>query len=102
MLPGIDPEPTDRQRGAKSMSPTGSAKSLTLAEIASLTGAVPREGSALSLRITGIAPIDHAGPGDLTFIDNPKFATALAATKAGAVLTTDKFEAQVPADVNLL
>jgi len=84
------------------MSRTGSAKSLTLAEIASLTGAAPRDGAVLSDRITGIAPIDHAGPGDLTFVDNPKFAAALAATRAGAVLTSEKFESHVPAAVNLL
>jgi UDP-3-O-[3-hydroxymyristoyl] glucosamine N-acyltransferase len=83
------------------MSSTGT-KSLTLAEIASLTGAVPRDGTALSHRITNIAPIDRAGPGDLTFIDAPKFAAALSTTKAGAVLTAKRFEAQAPAAVNLL
>ena len=84
------------------MTSTGSARTLTLAEIVSLTGAVPRDGTALAHRITGIAPIDHAGPGDLTFVDNPKFAAALATTRAGAVLTTERFEAHVPASVNLL
>ena len=79
-----------------------SAKSLTLAEIASLTGAVPRDGTALAHSIANVAPIDCAGPDDLTFIDNPKFAAALAATRAGAVLTTERFEALVPAGVNLL
>ena len=84
------------------MSSTGSARSLSLAEIASLTGAVARDGAVLSHRITSIAPIDHAGPGDLTFVDNPKFAAALAVTRAGAVLTTERFEAHVPAGINLL
>ncbi len=84
------------------MGSTGGAKSLTLAEIASLTGAVPRNVPALSYLITNVAPIDHAGPGDLTFIDNPKFASALASTRAGAVLTTERFEAQVPPGVSLL
>jgi UDP-3-O-[3-hydroxymyristoyl] glucosamine N-acyltransferase len=84
------------------MSPTGSAKSLTLAEVASLTGAVPRDGTALSHRITNIAPIDRAGSADLTFIDNPRFAAALAATRAGAILATKRFESQVPPGVNLL
>jgi UDP-3-O-[3-hydroxymyristoyl] glucosamine N-acyltransferase len=84
------------------MTSTGSARTLTLAEIVSLTGAVPRDATALARRITGIAPIDHAGPGDLTFVDNPKFAAALAVTRAGAVLTTERFEAHVPASVNLL
>src|ERR1700738_3953880 len=78
------------------------ARALNLAEIASLTGAVARGGTALSHRITGIAPIDHAGPGDLTFLDNPKSAAALATTEAGAVLTTERFASQVPPSVNLL
>jgi UDP-3-O-[3-hydroxymyristoyl] glucosamine N-acyltransferase len=79
-----------------------SPRSLTLAEIVSLTGAVPRDGVALTHPITGIAAIDHAGPGDLTFVDNPKFAAALAVTRASAVLTSEKFESHVPASVNLL
>jgi UDP-3-O-[3-hydroxymyristoyl] glucosamine N-acyltransferase len=86
----------------KPMSSTGSAKSLTIAEIVALTGAVPRDGTALSHRITNIAPIDRAGPGDLTFVDTPKFADALATTRAGAVLTGERFETQAPAAVNLL
>jgi UDP-3-O-[3-hydroxymyristoyl] glucosamine N-acyltransferase len=84
------------------MTSTGSVKSLTVAEIASLTGAVPRDGAALSHRITNIAPIDQAGPTDLTFVDNPKFGAALAATKAGAILTTKRFESKAPPEVSLL
>ncbi len=84
------------------MSSLGSARTLSLAEIAELTGAVPRDGSALSYRISGIAPIEHAGPGDLTFIDNPKFAAALTVSKAGAVLTSERFESLAPRCVHLL
>jgi UDP-3-O-[3-hydroxymyristoyl] glucosamine N-acyltransferase len=84
------------------MSSIGSGKSLTLAEIVALTGAASRDGTALSHRVTGIAPIDQAGPGDLTFIDNPKFAPLLATTRAGAVLATDRFEPQVPPGINML
>jgi UDP-3-O-[3-hydroxymyristoyl] glucosamine N-acyltransferase len=73
----VDPGSTDRVVWDKPRGSTG-AKSLTLADIASLTGAVPREGTALSHRITNIAPIDRARPSALTFIDNPKFADALA------------------------
>jgi len=75
---------------------------LTLADIASLTGAVPRDGSNLSYRITNVAPIDYAGPGDLAFLESNKFADALATTGAGAVLTVERFAPRVPAGVNLL
>lgn len=76
--------------------------SLTVAEIAALTGAVPRQYATLSHSITGIAPVDHAGPGDLTFLDNAKFAGALATTRAGAVLTTKRFERNAASGLNLL
>ncbi len=75
---------------------------LTVAEIASLTGAEPRDGANLSLLITNIAPIDQAGPADLTFLDGTKFAKALASTQAGAVLTTERFERQAPSTLTVL
>ena len=78
--------------------PTG----LTVAEIVALAKAEPREGAHLSLRITDIAPIDRAGPADLTFLDNPKFADALGSTRAGAVLTTQRFEERAPPALTIL
>ncbi|HEX7928787.1 MAG TPA: UDP-3-O-(3-hydroxymyristoyl)glucosamine N-acyltransferase [bacterium] len=36
--------------------------------------------------ITGVAPIEQATPGDLTFLANPKYAAHLAGTQAGAVI----------------
>jgi UDP-3-O-[3-hydroxymyristoyl] glucosamine N-acyltransferase len=80
----------------------GSPASLTLADIASLTGAVLGENADLSHRITNVAPIDHAGPSDLAFIESNKFTDALATTGAGAVLTIERFATRVPAGVNLL
>jgi len=75
---------------------------LTLAEIAALTGAEPGEGSQLSRRIGDIAPIDRAGPDDLTFLDNVRFVGELATTRAGAVLTTDRFAARAPSSLTVL
>ena len=45
---------------------------LTVREIAALTGAEPRRGADLDRRVTGIAPLDRAGPRDLTFLDGIK------------------------------
>jgi UDP-3-O-[3-hydroxymyristoyl] glucosamine N-acyltransferase len=39
-----------------------------------------------SIEIRGVAGIDAAGPGDVTFLANPKYAAALAATRAAAVI----------------
>ena len=80
----------------------GRQASLTLADIASLTGAVPRDGADLSYEITNVAPIDHAGPNDLAFFESHKFADALATTGAGGVLTIERFASRAPPAVNLL
>jgi len=76
-----------------------SARALTVGEIAALTGAEPRAGSDLARRIDDIAPLDRAGPGDVTFLDNPKFAEQLAVTRAGACLVADRFAKDVPPHV---
>ncbi len=69
---------------------------MTVGEIAQLTGAEPHPGADLTYRITDIAPIDLAGPNDLTFFYNPKFIAELASTRAGACLIAQRFEARAP------
>ena len=78
------------------------ARALTVGEIASLTGAEPRPATDLARPISDIAPLDRAGPRDLTFLDNPKFAGELATTRAGACLVAARFEASVPSRVAAL
>jgi UDP-3-O-[3-hydroxymyristoyl] glucosamine N-acyltransferase len=75
---------------------------LSVADIAALTGAKPYAGADLGRRLTGIAPIDEAEPGDLAFLKDTKFADALASTKAGAVLTSERFARHAPAHVAVL
>jgi UDP-3-O-[3-hydroxymyristoyl] glucosamine N-acyltransferase len=69
---------------------------LTVAEIAALTGAEPGRDAALTHRIANIAPLDLAGPDDLSYLDSAKFAAMLASTHAGACLMTERFEGQAP------
>lgn len=38
------------------------------------------------VEITGVAGIDEAGPGDLTFLSNPKYRRKLPLTRAGAII----------------
>lgn len=69
---------------------------LTIAEIVSLTGAECRDATRLSHLIRDVAPIDHAGPTDLTFIESNKYLDALATTHAGACLMPARFESRAP------
>jgi UDP-3-O-[3-hydroxymyristoyl] glucosamine N-acyltransferase len=74
----------------------------TLADIATLTGAVlvdPAQGARV---IRSIAALDEAGPMHLAFFDNPRYADQLTATKAGACLVSPRFEARVPPHVAVL
>jgi UDP-3-O-[3-hydroxymyristoyl] glucosamine N-acyltransferase len=69
---------------------------LTVAKIISLTGAESRDAARLSHLITDVAPLDLAGPNDLTFIESNKYADALATTHAGACLMPQRFESRAP------
>jgi UDP-3-O-[3-hydroxymyristoyl] glucosamine N-acyltransferase len=75
---------------------------MTVGDIAALTGATPRDGAKLDRVISDIAPLDLAGPDDLTFFDNAKYKDDLRATKAGACLIAERFEADAPAGLTLL
>jgi len=75
---------------------------LTVGEIAALTGAVPRAGARLDHVIGNIAPLDRATRLDLTFLDTAKYADALTTSRAGACLTTERFEGRAPRDLNVL
>ena len=43
--------------------------------------------------ITGLNAIDQAGPGELSFVSNPKYAAAARSTKASAVIVAEDFPA---------
>jgi UDP-3-O-[3-hydroxymyristoyl] glucosamine N-acyltransferase len=75
---------------------------LTVAEIVSLTGAEFGDATRLAHIITDVAPIDLAGPTDLTFIESNKYADALATTHAGACLMPQRFEGRAPASLIVL
>ena len=74
----------------------------TLAEIAALAGAQLDDSSKASLKITGLASLDEAGPMHLAFFENLKYADQLAATRAGACIVSPRFAARVPAHVAVL
>jgi len=78
------------------------AGSLTLDEVVSLTGARPAKGFDGARSISGIAPLDTAGPSDLTFIDGPRYLPLLAETRAAACFATAKHAGAVPEGVAAL
>src|SRR6202789_1863317 len=58
--------------------------------------------SALNLRLENGSPdtennrpngIEHGGPGELTFVSNPKYAAAARSTRASAVIVAEDFPA---------
>ena len=69
---------------------------LTLSEIVARLGGEAVGDSAAPL--TGVATLDSAGPGEITFLSNPKYRAKLAGTRAGAVIVGpgDRDAATIP------
>jgi UDP-3-O-[3-hydroxymyristoyl] glucosamine N-acyltransferase len=65
---------------------------MNLKDIAGKLGArlEPPEAEA---EITGVAPIETAAPGEITFIANPKYAAAARTTRASAIIVEENFPA---------
>ncbi|MGI9366647.1 MAG: UDP-3-O-(3-hydroxymyristoyl)glucosamine N-acyltransferase [Rhizobiaceae bacterium] len=69
---------------------------MSLGEIAEGAGCVLSDPSDASRKIDSVAPIEAASSGNLTFIDNPKYASALATTQASAVICGSRYVDAVP------
>lgn len=76
--------------------------SLTLADLAALTGSKLADASRASQPIKGAAALDRAGPIHLTFCEHRKYADQLARTHAGACFVNEKLESSVPPHVAVL
>ena len=74
---------------------------LRLAALAELVGARLSRGDPDAL-IKGAAPLEAAGAGDVTFLENPKYVKHLATTAATACLCQKRYEGRVPAGVAVL
>ncbi len=61
---------------------------IPLSELAKLVGGTV-EGDG-TRPISGVASLEEAGPGDVTFLANPRYASKLAASRAGAVVIPEK------------
>lgn len=67
---------------------------MKLAEIAKLLGAELTGNGAVE--ITGLASLTSAASGDLTFLANPRYASAVAGTQASAVIVTTDWKGGCP------
>jgi len=68
---------------------------LSVQELARRIGAELRGSGAGD--ISGVAPLETAGPSQIAFYANPRYRRELQATRAGAVIVSDEDAAQVPA-----
>ncbi len=74
--------------------PPNSAPSL--AEVANWCGATLAPEADPGRVIRDVAALDHAGPGDLTFLDNPRYIGALKRTRAAAALVAARYAGSAP------
>ena len=66
----------------------------SLADVASTARGVADE---IELLLEGVAPLQTAGPNEVSFLDNRRYASALDQTSAGAVIVHPDMAARVPA-----
>jgi UDP-3-O-[3-hydroxymyristoyl] glucosamine N-acyltransferase len=68
----------------------------TLKQVADWTGATLAPGADAERIVRDVAPLDLAGPDDLSFLDNPRYLPQLVATAAAAAFVTPRYVAQAP------
>jgi len=68
---------------------------VNLRELAARLGCTLRGDGAVE--VSRVRGIDDAGPGDLTFVSNPRYVARLATTRASAVIVTPELETRLPA-----
>ena len=78
---------------ARSFTRSGPHSPATVAE--TVGGTAPET----DLLLTGVAPLQAAGPDEVSSFDNRRYAAALAKTSAGAVIIPPDMLARVPAGV---
>jgi UDP-3-O-[3-hydroxymyristoyl] glucosamine N-acyltransferase len=74
----------------------GQAMPWALGELARAVGAELGPGADPARVVRGTAPLDAAGPDDLTFLDNRRYRPQLPATRAGAVIVGPRDAPAVP------
>jgi|BEDMetMinimDraft_2_1075160.scaffolds.fasta_scaffold05692_2 UDP-3-O-[3-hydroxymyristoyl] glucosamine N-acyltransferase len=70
----------------------------TLAEILAAGGLTAPEGADPARRFSGVAALQHAGPEEVSFLDNRRYVPELRATRAGAVILHPDLRDACPAE----
>jgi UDP-3-O-[3-hydroxymyristoyl] glucosamine N-acyltransferase len=68
----------------------------SLRAMAEVAGAAPAGEVDLETKIEDVRPLDAAGKGDLSFLDNPRYLALFTHTRATACLVAPKFAGQAP------
>ena len=74
----------------------------TLSEVAERCEGVLAEGTDGSLSVGDVKPLDLAGPGDISFLDNRKYLDQLSSTKASACFIKKAFTDRLPDGVSAI
>ncbi|UEM05886.1 UDP-3-O-(3-hydroxymyristoyl)glucosamine N-acyltransferase [Skermanella rosea] len=74
----------------------------TLERLAGIAGAELAPGADPAAEFTDVAPLDTAGPGDVSFLDNKKYVGAFEASRAGACIVHPDLVSKAPPGMALL
>jgi UDP-3-O-[3-hydroxymyristoyl] glucosamine N-acyltransferase len=69
----------------------------SLARVAEAAGATPAAAQGSGVLLRGVAPLQSAGPDEVSFLDNRRYVAALEVTRAGAVIVHPALAGKVPA-----
>ncbi|MET0258988.1 MAG: UDP-3-O-(3-hydroxymyristoyl)glucosamine N-acyltransferase [Methylobacterium sp.] len=75
---------------------------VTLATLASSFGATLVQVESGDVLVSSVAALDEAGPGDLTFYDNPRYASDLKTCRASAIVASRRHASDIPNHIPVL
>jgi UDP-3-O-[3-hydroxymyristoyl] glucosamine N-acyltransferase len=79
-----------------------SSGSIRLGEIAELASGDLSDGADPGREILDVAPLEHAGPHDVSFLDNRRYLPVLETSQAGACIIEPQHASRAPADMALI
>ena len=74
----------------------------SLAQLAEISGAEPGPGADADGTFIGVAPLDSAGAGDVSFLDNRRYLDQFATSRAGACVVNPELAERAPKGMSLL